>query len=273
MALKDIIAKLLGTEPTSETIANKIRETQDNRAALLAEIDGLNRSRQDMIGDLKAKERARKRIVEARDEIEDLDAMLPGLQERYREAQAQAAARALARHRVAMVDAFQSLEQSIVAADAANQAAVQTWEAACRDLGHHVVNLHFPILYFGAPLNAETIAHWKREVGAALVPVKAPVAVQTVAPRAVIPMSNAGGSLQRRVFADERAEPAPTKKRDPISETAGKGEVQVQVVRAGYESPSGKQCATGDVVAMPVEMATAAVRNGAVNYLEAETSA
>jgi hypothetical protein len=272
MALKDIIAKLLGTEPTSETIANKIRETQDGRAVLLAEIDGLNRSRQEMIGDPKAKERARKRIVEARDEIEDLDAMLPGLQERYREAQAQEAARALARHRAAMVEAFQSLEQSIVAADAANHAAVQTWEAACHDLGHQVVNLNFPILYFGAPLNAETIAHWRREVGAALVPVKAPVALQTPVPRAVIPMSKAGGSLQRAARLAETPLSPKAASRALLRETAREGEVAMQVRRAGYEAPSGAQCVVGDVVAMPAEIAAVAAKNGAVDYYSGDAA-
>jgi hypothetical protein len=190
---------------------------------------------------------------------------LPGLLERYRDAQAQEAARALARHRAAMIEAFQSLEQSIVAADAANRSAVQTWEAACRDLGHQVVNLNFPILYFGAPLNAETITHWRREVGAALLPVRIPtVAVPSPVPRAVVPMT--------RVAPKPEAS-APKKNCEPIMETPGNGELRVTVMRDGYESPSGKQCAQGDRIAMTPEVARTDVINGAVEYVSGEVAA
>lgn len=267
MALKDIIAKVLGTEPTAEMIANKIREAQDNRAALLAEIDGLNRSRQDMIGDPKAKERARKRITEARDEIEDIEAMLPGLQARYGESQAQEAARMLARHRIAMVAVFENLDRTITAADAANRQAVSAWEAACVDLGHQVVHLNFPILYFGAPLSTETIDHWRQTVRDALTPT-ARVPVPPIA--TLVPNLARPESFQRRVYVDTGTGTgtAPTKKREPIRETAGEGEVLVSVMRAGYESlKSGKQCALGDVVALPIEIAKSAVRNSAVMYL------
>jgi hypothetical protein len=268
MALKDIIAKLLGTEPTAETIATKIREAQDNRAALLAEIDGLNRSRQDMIGDPKAKERARKRIIEARDEIEDIEAMLPGLQDRYRDSQAQEAARMLDRHRGLMVAAFENLDHAITAADAMNRQCVSAWEAACTDLGHQVVHLNFPILYFGAPLSTETIDHWRQTVGDALTPARAPAAV--VKPIAtLVPKKARPESFQHRVYLDRDTEAAPVRKREPIRETAGEGEILVSVMRAGYESlKSGKQCAPGDVVALPIEIAKSAVRNSAVIYLE-----
>jgi hypothetical protein len=93
-------------------------------------------------------------------------------------------------------------------------------------------------------------------------PVKA-APTATVAPKPQKPQS-----LQHRVFADQPATPAPAKKREPIRETARDGEVLVSVMRAGYESPSGKQCLAGDVVAMPIDMAKTALRNSAVSYID-----
>lgn len=266
MTLNDIIAKLLGTKPTADTIATKLREAQDNRIKLVAEIEELDRSRQDMIGDPKAKERVRRRIAEARDEIEDIDVMIPGLEARYREAQAQAAARALAQHRAAMVAAFEVLDRAITAAHTANDEAVSTWEAARAELGEHVVRMNFPILYFGAPLSVETIARWRREVGAALVPVKAqPVTVPTQS--AVAPVVKPVQSLQRTVRLGEiPQQPGAPVRREPRRETPRNGEVAVRVLRHGYETPRGVQCDVGDIVALPPEVAAVAAKNSAVDY-------
>ena len=95
------------------------------------------------------------------------------------------------------------------------------------------------------------------------------------APRArpVMPPKPATVGTPRRVFADERPALAPTKKREKLVEVPGHGEVAVDVMRDGYESPSGKQCVRGDRVALPADMARIAVANGSVDYASGEVSA
>jgi hypothetical protein len=77
----------------------------------------------------------------------------------------------------------------------------------------------------------------------------------------------------RRVALGEREAPAPKNNREPITETPGDGELQVTVMRDGYESPSGKQRAHGDRIAMTPEIARIAVINGAVEYVNSEVAA
>jgi hypothetical protein len=84
----------------------------------------------------------------------------------------------------------------------------------------------------------------------------------------LVPKQARPESFQHRVYLDRDTETAPAKKREPIIEVAGQGEVLVRVMKSGYESPSGKQCANGDVVAVPTETARLAVMNSAVVYLE-----
>ncbi len=75
--------------------------------------------------------------------------------------------------------------------------------------------------------------------------------------------------------APRKAEPIaspldkPAAPRKALTETAGPGEIAVRVLRPGLESPSGKQTAVGDIIAMPAEMAAIAAANGAVEPQEA----
>jgi hypothetical protein len=59
---------------------------------------------------------------------------------------------------------------------------------------------------------------------------------------------------------------APRPRRSPRRETAGEGEVAVLIVRDGYEAPGGLQCLSGDIIALPADVAEAAVSRGAADF-------
>jgi hypothetical protein len=158
----------------------------------------------------------------------------------------------------AAVDAFESLIR--VSDDALN-------EGYASELGHSFATP--PRIIDRVLCDAfEAEAERLREAVAGIVPVANPAPAIIERPKVARQQS----PLQHKVYLDQQPEVGPPKKREPIRETARDGEVLVSVMRAGYESPSGKQCLAGDVVAMPIDMAKTAVRNGAVTYAEAEAS-
>lgn len=67
--------------------------------------------------------------------------------------------------------------------------------------------------------------------------------------------------------APPAAKPLPTMRRR-YNDVAREGECRVLVMRPGYQTPDGRQCSNGDIVSLPVEIADAAVKNGAVEYAE-----
>lgn len=62
---------------------------------------------------------------------------------------------------------------------------------------------------------------------------------------------------------------APKLERVPLVPTRAPeaGEAEIIIVRTGYEAPNGQQCASGDRLIVPSEIATAAVRNGAADFV------
>lgn len=72
----------------------------------------------------------------------------------------------------------------------------------------------------------------------------------------------------RRVFADAPAPVSERKTRELYADVAKPGEKLIRISRLGYETPDGRSCVNGDVVALPNEIATAVVRNVAGDYLD-----
>ncbi len=61
------------------------------------------------------------------------------------------------------------------------------------------------------------------------------------------------------------ASPAPPP-RPLFNDQPGEGERLVVILRSGYEDPKGRLCRNGDVVTLPIAMATKVVQNGAAEY-------
>lgn len=76
----------------------------------------------------------------------------------------------------------------------------------------------------------------------------------------------------RRVYDGERAPMAERKPRALFADVAKPGEKLITISRTGYETPDGRSCVIGDVVALPKTIADAVVRNSAGEYA-AEVSA
>jgi hypothetical protein len=64
------------------------------------------------------------------------------------------------------------------------------------------------------------------------------------------------------------AAPAPSrpKLRDLFNEQPREGERRVKILRSGYETPDGRQCRTGDIVALPMKIAQSAVQHGSGEF-------
>lgn len=84
-----------------------------------------------------------------------------------------------------------------------------------------------------------------------------------------------GGLVSRYGIVESPANEGPREQapavagRTQIFEVAQPGEVLLSVLRAGYESPSGKQCGVGDIVAVPAGIAAQIVGRGAANWVNA----
>jgi hypothetical protein len=167
----------------------------------------------------------------------------------------------------AIFDAKEKLEIAIKAAIAANEHAMAAFDSAMVEFGQDAHRL-FPNVRYAGFVTSEGLEYWQQNLRTITEPPRqaAPIVqmVSNSSNRNVRPAS----SFQHAVRLGEEAARPPKKLRVPICETAREGEILVSVMRAGYESPSGKQCTAGDVVAMPIDMAKTAVRNSAVAYIE-----
>ena len=79
-----------------------------------------------------------------------------------------------------------------------------------------------------------------------------------------------GGADWQPPAAKARAPKAPAPAAPPralFNDQPADGERQVLVLRSGYEDPRGRQCRNGDVIALPIALATKAVQAGAAEYL------
>jgi hypothetical protein len=167
----------------------------------------------------------------------------------------------------AIFDAKEKLEIAIKAAIAANEHAQAAFDGAMVEFGQDAHRL-FPNVRYAGFVTSDGLEYWRQNLRTMTQPPR------QAAP--IIPMVSStnrnvrpSSSFQHAVrLGEEAAQPPKKLPRVQIRETAREGEILVSVVRAGYESPSGKQCTAGDIVAMSAENAKTAVRNSAVSYLE-----
>ena len=77
-----------------------------------------------------------------------------------------------------------------------------------------------------------------------------------------------GLSLQRpQTLAPQPPQP-PKKQRRLYNEPAGNGKRRVRIDRSDYETPDGRQCRVGDIVALPIEVAQSVVERGAGDFAD-----
>ena len=88
---------------------------------------------------------------------------------------------------------------------------------------------------------------------------------------AAAPSARKSATLQHAVRLDEETETPKPKAMPKRVDVAGPGQVVVEILRSGYESPTGYACQRGDRIALPISIAEAAMAAGAVTAVERTT--
>lgn len=272
MAIRDIITNLVGANPTVASIEESIAGQRTRRVEFSAEVERIGQSRTALIGDTAAIEKASREASALKAKIEDIDLVLPSMEELLTQAKAKSRLEAIARHKVASLKAFENLEAAIAAASRANEAAKAVWDAAWNEIGSQDVHLHLVPIAFCSLLVPDLVDHWRDTVRGALFPGEKKV--QPVAqwgkddrPQRAPPRREDDpmqiGHIRKPLFA-----PKPAAPRAPRRETARPGDVLVKVVRNGYPDRDGRQCIFGDIISVRPKTAEVAHENGAVEYLD-----
>jgi flagellin-specific chaperone FliS len=266
MALADLIKKIIGLNATPASIAREIAEMETKRAGLVAEKAQAGAASLDSFGDRRAREKTRQRRLEIEDDLADIEMLLPRLQQELALAQAAHRMQRLAHYRAEMKRAADILESALTEVLTANQAAATLYDSARAEFGDETLRLSLPIIHFGAPVVPEAVDHWRAVVDEYLAQRPKPASIK----------SKPSAPSTRTVEATKAVQATaatPRVQRPLLLETAGAGQVLVEVRRSGFESPSGHQCRVGDIVAMPAGMAKLAVENGAVDFRQVSAAA
>ncbi|MES5486557.1 hypothetical protein QMZ05_27680 [Bradyrhizobium sp. INPA03-11B] len=266
MAVADFIRKLVGASPTVASIAAKIAELEARRPALIREKTQLEASARESFDDRKARSAARERRLEIEDDLRDLEILLPRLRQELANATAVHRAQRVSHYHAEMKRGADALETALRGVISANAAARKLYDNARAELGEEIMR-SLPIVYFAAPVAVESVAQWRSVMDEyfVLLPKPSPI-VRAEAP-APTKRAVAGSEFNGRVtLNDAVVAPLRAAARPPLREVAKEGDVLVEVLRGGYESPSGVQCFRGDIIAMPEGLANVAVQNAAVEF-------
>ncbi|GLQ82873.1 hypothetical protein GCM10007881_63960 [Mesorhizobium huakuii] len=174
-------------------------------------------------------------------------------------------------HRAARVTAFRAerddivrrLDGAMTAAVAVNDQARAWYDRVEAELGHHAIGSEFGGAIAFPFFAGEFVDAFRRNLSqmAGPRPVEPPAAAAVKQPASPKFASRPGpGGVVRPA-----AKPRPALPKKPPA-----GHSRVQVLRAGYESPSGEQLRAGDQVDLPEEVAQAAAQAGAVELCEVE---
>lgn len=190
-------------------------------------------------------------------------------------------------HREQTRAVFQKLDAALKAAVAANVEVTQIFDAAARELGGNDAQRLIPILYYGGMVNPEGYEIWRdfvrsmidrapAMVPAASSPQANPTPKRSSMVGAVVldlwnpapplnpPPPGIHGHMVR--LGDPPANPPAKPLRPLFDDVAGAGEQRVKILRTGYETPDGRQCRNGDVVALPASIAQKVIEHGAGEY-------